>query len=458
MENTQKKSSGKISYTLQIIGLLPLLALGIAMLFFTSQWFTKTMYQEVERELYDATKSATTLLNAAYPGDYRLEGDVAYLLYKGETDITRDYSLLDQFKEDTGLDITLFYQDTRILTTLYNAQGERIVGSGAPDIVIRDVLNTGENHFYTHTLINGKAYFSYYIPLRNQDGSVVGMLFVGRPSETVSLSIQNYVYPLTWLIIGFVALVSVCIYFYTRRFVAVLLHIHSFLSEVASGNLNATLDHSVTKRSDELGDIGRCALSMQRSLRTMIEQDALTELYNRRSGDKKLRQVFEESRSSGQSFAIAIGDIDFFKKVNDTYGHECGDAVLKNVSALLKQHMWHRGFAARWGGEEFLLVFENVDLAEARKQLELLMDKIHELDTLYEGQHVKVNMTFGLICDPDKDIHALLKEADEKLYIGKTNGRNQVVSYPGYDRLLFVSDLVIFNLAGIPDSTGNHKY
>lgn len=74
--------------------------------------------------------------------------------------------------------------------------------------------------------------------------------------------------------------------FYTRRFVAVLLHIHSFLSEVASGNLNATLDHSVTKRSDELGDIGRCALSMQRSLRTMIEQDALTELYNRRSGEK----------------------------------------------------------------------------------------------------------------------------------------------------------------------------
>lgn len=152
---------------------------------------------------------------------------------------------------------------------------------------------------------------------------------MGRPSETVSLSIQNYVYPLTWLIIGFVALVSVCIYFYTRRFVAVLLHIHSFLSEVASGNLNATLDHSVTKRSDELGDIGRCALSMQRSLRTMIEQDALTELYNRRSGDKKLRQIFEEARSSRHSFALAIGDIDFFKKVNDTYGHECGDAVLK---------------------------------------------------------------------------------------------------------------------------------
>ena len=161
MENTQntpKRSGGKISYTLQAIGLIPLLALGIVMLFFTSQWFTKIMYQEVERELYDATKSATTLLNAAYPGDYRLKGDVAYLLYKGDVDITREYSLFDQFKEDTGLDITLFYQDTRILTTLYNAQGDRIVGSGAPDVVIRDVLNTGEDHFYINTLINGKTY------------------------------------------------------------------------------------------------------------------------------------------------------------------------------------------------------------------------------------------------------------------------------------------------------------
>ena len=428
MENSQKKSGGKISYTLQAIGLIPLLTLGIVMLFFTSQWFTRIMYQEVEGELRNATQVACTLLDAAYPGDYHLEGTVAYLLYKGDTNITGSYDLLDQFKEDTGLDITLFYADTRILTTLYNNDGERITGSGAPDVVIRDVLNTGESHFYTHTLINGKAYFSYYAPIRNQDGSVVGMLFVGKPSEKVSQSIQRYVYPLTWLIIGFVAVVALCIYFYTKGFVAILMSIHGFLSEVASGNLNTTLSASVTKRSDELGDIGRCALSMQRSLRTMIEQDALTELYNRRSGDQKLRQVSAESRASGRSFAVAIGDIDFFKKINDTYGHECGDVVLKKVSATLKQHMWHRGFAARCGGEEFLLVFEDVDLAEAQKQLNLLMDRIHELDTLYEDQHIKVNMTFGLVCEPAEDIHTLLKDADEKLYIGKTNGRNQVVS------------------------------
>ncbi len=427
-QNTEKISGSKISYTLQAIGLIPLLVLGIVMLFFTSQWFTKIMYQEVESELYDATRSATTLLNAAYPGDYRLEGEVAYLLYKGDTDITRDYSLLDQFKEDTGLDITLFYQDTRILTTLYGTQGERIVGSGAPDVVIRDVLNTGEDHFYTHTLINGKSYFSYYSPVRNQDGSVVGMLFVGKSSAAVSQSIQRYVYPLTLLIIIFVALVALCIYFYTKGFVAVLLNIHGFLSEVASGNLNATLDHSVVKRSDELGDIGRCALSMQRSLRTMIEQDALTELYNRRSGDKKLRQISAEAKESGRSFALAIGDIDLFKRINDTYGHECGDAVLKKVSATLKQHMWHQGLAARWGGEEFLLLFEDTDLDTARQQLDELMEKIRALDVLYDGQHVGLTMTFGLICKPSEDIHLLLKEADEKLYIGKTNGRNQVVS------------------------------
>lgn len=428
MKTTRKKSGGKISYALQTIGLIPLLVLGIVMLFFTSQWFTKIMYREVESTLHDAVKSATTLLNAAYPGDYHLEGEVAYLLYKGDTDITRDYSLFDQFKEDTGLDITLFYQDTRILTTLYNSNGERIIGSAAPEVVVQDVLNTGEDHFYTHTLINGQAYFSYYAPMRNADGSVVGMLFVGEPSETVSKSIQHYVYPLILLLIGFVAVVALCIYFYTRRFVAVLMNIHGFLSEVASGNLNASLDASVTKRSDELGDIGRCALSMQRSLRTMIEQDALTELCNRRYGDRKLRQIAANAKSTGRSFALAIGDIDLFKKINDTYGHECGDVVLKKVSALLKQHMRHEGFVARWGGEEFLFVFENADLDTARRQLDELMDKIRSLDILYDGQHVGLTMTFGLICKPSEDIHLLLKEADEKLYIGKTNGRNQVVS------------------------------
>ena len=160
----------------------------------------------------------------------------------------------------------------------------------------------------------------------------------------------------------------------------------------------------------------------------MIEQDALTELYNRRSGDRKLRLISAEAKESGCSFALAIGDIDLFKRINDTYGHECGDAVLKKVSATLKQHMWHQGIAARWGGEEFLLVFEDTDLETARQQLDELMEKIRTLDILYDGQHVSLTMTFGLICKPSEDVHLLLKEADEKLYIGKTNGRNQVVS------------------------------
>ena len=151
-------------------------------------------------------------------------------------------------------------------------------------------------------------------------------------------------------------------------------------------------------------------------------------MYNRRSGDRKLRLISAEAKESGCSFALAIGDIDLFKRINDTYGHECGDAVLKKVSATLKQHMWHQGIAARWGGEEFLLVFEDTDLETARQQLDELMEKIRALDILYDGQHVSLTMTFGLICKPSEDIRLLLKEADEKLYIGKTNGRNQVVS------------------------------
>ena len=121
-------------------------------------------------------------------------------------------------------------------------------------------------------------------------------------------------------------------------------------------------------------------------------------------------------------------DLDFFKKVNDRYGHEAGDTVLIHLAKTIETQVRATDYVIRWGGEEFLLVFEDTDLDAAREQLDELMDKIRELDILYDDQHVHLTMTFGLICEPEEDIHTLLKEADAKLYIGKTNGRNQVVS------------------------------
>ena len=127
-------------------------------------------------------------------------------------------------------------------------------------------------------------------------------------------------------------------------------------------------------------------------------------------------------------FSICIGDIDFFKKVNDTYGHECGDEVLKEVAYNIKKAMLGAGYLSRWGGEEFLLIFDRVDFDKACEVLSELLNNIRDIEINYKGITVKVTMTFGIVEGNTKeDLHTQIKKADDKLYEGKISGRNKII-------------------------------
>ena len=197
---------------------------------------------------------------------------------------------------------------------------------------------------------------------------------------------------------------------------------------VTNGNLHAELDSYVLKRSDELSEMGKHAVKMQKSLRELVEQDILTKLYNRRSGEKMARQIQDEYRRSGIPFCVALGDVDYFKKVNDTYGHECGDIVLVHLADQLKEHMRRRGFAARWGGEEFLLVFQNSNLEDTVKSVEELMENIRSSAIGYQNEkEIHITMTFGVVEGSEDKIDHIIRESDTKLYLGKKQGRDQIV-------------------------------
>ena len=117
-----------------------------------------------------------------------------------------------------------------------------------------------------------------------------------------------------------------------------------------------------------------------------------------------------------------------FKSVNDTYGHDAGDEVLKYIAKLLKEKSRSTSFISRWGGEEFLLVFPDCNGDNAYIALERLRNTIQNSVIKVGNQEIQVTMTFGLTeFGYDKDEEAAIKEADEKLYMGKQNGRNQVV-------------------------------
>lgn len=422
------KRKGKVGQTLQIINIVPLLVFGFISILLCYYCFTRTMYMEISQELHYVACSVESLMDAAYPGDYSLVGDNALHLYKGETDVTQAYDLLDNLKSKTDLEITVFYQDTSILTTTYNTDtGTRFVGIGASEAAISQVLQNAGTLFAPSALINGTRYFAYYMPLKNADGSTVGMICVAKPSGQIDSEILKSLYPFIIVTIAAMGIISVFLFFYTKRIAHTLLHIRNFLLDVSTGNLTAELEPSVSKRTDEFGDIGRSAVSMQSSLRSMIEQDALTGLSNRRAADRRLKQIIRKHETQGTPFSLAIGDIDFFKKVNDTYGHDAGDLILKNVADKLREHMRTYGFAARWGGEEFLLVFDHSDVREAHRVLEDLSRDIRRMESAYDGIIIMVTMTLGLAAGNTPDINELIRQADEYLYEGKEAGRNRII-------------------------------
>ena len=161
-------------------------------------------------------------------------------------------------------------------------------------------------------------------------------------------------------------------------------------------------------------------------LKNEASTDQLTGLWNRRRAYEFLKGLYEDPEV--HFITIAMGDIDFFKKVNDTYGHDAGDMVLKNVADTMKSACRSDTFLARWGGEEFLLIFPNCNGDDAFVALQRIRLAIEKSTTEVNETAINVTMTFGLTeADMREKIDVSIKAADSMLYIGKQNGRNQVV-------------------------------
>ncbi|MBE5882064.1 MAG: diguanylate cyclase [Lachnospiraceae bacterium] len=170
-------------------------------------------------------------------------------------------------------------------------------------------------------------------------------------------------------------------------------------------------------------------IQYNKRLEQLVNTDTLTTLWNRRAMNEHLATLVNNYNKYQTDFSLAILDIDFFKKVNDEYGHGMGDFVLKSLSYLLKTFMDGKGHVARWGGEEFLLTFEDMDYDQAIGFMEELRVRIEDQDFTFKDVNLHLTITAGIEeYHSGIDLDQTLTKADEKLYTGKTSGRNQVVS------------------------------
>lgn len=430
----KKPNDPKIKYglkrRLRVMTVVPIILMGLVVAILGYYVFLNTIKLEVRRNLSNAAQSVSLFYDTSYPGDYSAEkyDDGTYTLYKGGVDISSTLPVLDEFTEKTQAKITLFYLDIRMLTTVTGPDGNRGLYTISNRTVSDSVINGQKEAFYDNITIDGVRYFTDYIPLFNLDGKCIGMLAAGKPASEVERESRR---ALLWVPIATFFMVLFAIVFSSfpaNSIVKAINEEKKFLGEISKGNLNASLQKDITERTDELGDMGRFSRGVQKFLRDMIERDTLTRLYTRRVGASKIAYTQSQFNQAGVKYCVCMGDIDFFKKFNDNYGHDCGDLVLRDIASIFNEFMLGKGFAVRWGGEEFLIIFEDADLAKALTQLRTLRQKVLDHVLEYEGEKLNVTMTFGLTQGDTRDIEDIIKDADELLYLGKQNGRNRIVT------------------------------
>jgi diguanylate cyclase (GGDEF)-like protein/PAS domain S-box-containing protein len=170
-------------------------------------------------------------------------------------------------------------------------------------------------------------------------------------------------------------------------------------------------------------------LDLKKKLEISVRTDPLTDLPNRRGLAEKLDYEKVRFDRSKNPFTIIMGDIDHFKEINDSFGHDAGDKILSDIARMLSDNSRQQDIVSRWGGEEFIILLPETDLENGAILAEKLRDKIEKEVFVYQDTKIPVTLSFGLSVYNKKGLKTddVIKQADQCLYEAKNSGRNKVV-------------------------------
>lgn len=168
-------------------------------------------------------------------------------------------------------------------------------------------------------------------------------------------------------------------------------------------------------------------LELFNEVKDRANKDFMTQLFNRRYLFENGIDMYEKAKKNKNNFCTAILDIDKFKNINDTYGHDIGDVAIKELAKIMQKQMGSETLVSRIGGEEFCILFNNIDQDTAKKSLEGLREYIHTNVITVNKIHFSYTISIGLTSSFGKDFDDMIKTADLALYDAKQNGRNQII-------------------------------
>jgi diguanylate cyclase (GGDEF)-like protein len=187
------------------------------------------------------------------------------------------------------------------------------------------------------------------------------------------------------------------------------------------------MSEKLARTHEELNQSHQTILAQAEQMRELSVRDALTKLHNRRHFDEQARTLFSHAVRHQRPLSVVIGDIDFFKRINDQFSHATGDMVLRQVGEILRSHMRLSDLVARYGGEEFVIAFPETELPQAAALCDKLRAMIEGFPWHQMHPDLKVTMSMGVYADVAAGTaEAMLQKADALLYRAKQAGRNRV--------------------------------
>lgn len=319
----KKKLKLPFSVLLVMLTMLPMILLSVVSFVMSVTKLKNSLEESNKQAVESVCFSLMESYNTMYEGDWRMiNGD----LYKGANYLGHTQDLLNRFLEERQLNVTLFYGDTRVLTTLKDANGDYIVGTKADEKVSAQVLG-GDGYFDENLKVNGVASYVAYEPLRNMDGSVAGMVFVGYPRTVAQKTVNNAILSLIASYVVVLAIILVIVIILVRVIVRAMTNLSGAVTKLRSGDLNVELHVDSLNARNEIGALADNVNSLVVNLRDImggIRRDAetLNDCSVQLSGSvdttvsaidqvtKAIEEVAEGSTTQAQDTAGAMANIE----------------------------------------------------------------------------------------------------------------------------------------------------
>lgn len=254
-----------------MIAVGPVLMLGVISIFFISTQVRKAVISETEEAL-KGTAAATLAAYDQNAGDYiqSTNGDI----WKGSYNISKSESLVDKIKSNSGMDVTFFYGDERIMTSAKDANGDRVLGSRAGDKIVEKVLKGGEEYFSSAVSIEGELNYGYFMPIHqnNSDNQIIGMIFVGTNLKEKEAVVKLILSSISSSVI---VVMLICIAVGIKLAGSMSRNIKKSIQVVgrlAEGNLDVWVDDKLLKKKDEIGELSRVTITLRDTMRSTIKE------------------------------------------------------------------------------------------------------------------------------------------------------------------------------------------